>query len=83
MLKNVRSKYRDLFSLTEMSMAKKKKEERKVKPFIRAFGRELIPEARCIAADSETIVVTAWIDKGWLRRNRLFLAALMEQASRE
>lgn len=54
-------------------MAKKnKREKRNVKPFIRAFGTELIPEARCIAADSETIVVTAWIDKAWLRRNRLF-----------
>jgi hypothetical protein len=83
MLKNVQTKHRDLSALTEMSMAKKKKEERKVKPFFRAFGTELIPEARCIAADSETIVVTAWIDKAWLRRNRLFLAALMEQASRE
>lgn len=64
-------------------MAKKKKEEKKVKPFIRTFGTELIPEAKCIAADSETIVVTAWIDKAWLRRNRPFLAALMELACRE
>jgi hypothetical protein len=65
-------------------VAKKKKgEKREVKPFFRAFGTELIPEARCIASDSETIVVTAWIEKAWLRRNRLFLAALMEQASRE
>ena len=83
MLKNVQAKYRDLSALTEMSMAKKKKEERNVKPFIRAFGRELIPEARCIAADSETIVVTAWVDKAWVRRNRLFIAALMEQAGKE
>jgi hypothetical protein len=65
-------------------MAKKSKREiRKVKPFIRAFGTELIPEARCVATDSETIVVTAWIDKAWLRRNRLFLAALMEEANKE
>ena len=64
-------------------MSKKKKDKRRVKPFFRAFGTELIPEARCIAADSEIIVVTAWIDKAWLRRNRLFLAALMEQADKE
>lgn len=48
-----------------------KRAKREMKPFFRAFGTELIPEARCIAADSETIVVTAWIDKAWLRRNRL------------
>ena len=64
-------------------MVKKKNEESKAKPFIRAFGTELIPEARCIAEDSETVVVTAWIDKAWLRRNRLFLTALIEQAYKQ